>query len=554
MRSSFLRAACLFVSVVLASVVIAQDATPSEEAALNAYRQGEFARAVQLYTAALSETQDAAHKARLHVRIAWTLFALGRESEVETHLRASLVQKPDLTLASDYYTQEFLDRFEEARRKGLESQGTRGQSGAPDLEETLGSVRARLDTGEDLEGALSDVEQLAVAYPSEGRLIPLRIQLLELLGRAEEADQLRQMHLLAGADGEVLEGANLIELLSIPDLILRANRLLDEGDVITSLELLREAVARQPSNVAALELMAEAAGRAAHWQEAEFALKSALGMQPDNIGLKLRLGEVYLAKGDASAARDVFRELTDSHPHSDRAWASLGLLNARLGMPEDASRELKRSLDENPLLPEVQLAYGELLLADTNLSDALEALRAASNLLHEDPQLEARLGQAMVATEKYDDALRLLRAAVSNGFDPPDVKRALVLAMIHLENYSEAGRVLKSLATGRTDHEHALIEGLLAYKKGEFESAESSLSRALSEMPNDPMVLNMMGSALYAQTRYNEALELFEQAQELVPSDPIIEMNRARASAAVSAIDLEGTAIAVKRPTATSGR
>ncbi len=53
-----------------------------------------------------------------------------------------------------------------------------------------------------------------------------------------------------------------------------------------------------------------------------------LRLLPDNLNLQLRLGGVYLAKGDASAARDIFRQVTDSFPHSDRAWASLGLLDA----------------------------------------------------------------------------------------------------------------------------------------------------------------------------------------------------------------------------------
>lgn len=554
MRSAYLIVICVFLALVSASGLCSgQDTTPSEDSALNAYRQGEFARAVQLYTAALSETQDPEHKARLHVRIAWTLFALGRESEVQTHLRASLLQKPDLTLASDYYTQEFLDLFEQARRSALETSTAGDGSVAPDLEAGLAAIQLQLETGDNLEGALVEVERLAAAYPADGRLIPLRIQILELLGRAEEADQLRQMHLLTGGGTELMEGGSLIERLSIPDLILRANRLLDEGDVNTSLELLREAVDRQPSNVAALELMAEAAGRGAQWQEAEYALKSALGLQPDNIGLKLRLGEVYLAKADASAARDVFRELTESHPRSDRAWASLGLLNARLGKPDDATRELARSLEENPLLPEIQLAYGELLLADGKLDEATEALRAAGNLLHEDPQLEARLGQAMLATGRYQNSLRLLRSAVENGFSPPDVERSLALALIHLDHFSEASRLIQGMTRDRTKgYENDLVEGFLALKRGRFEEAEKSFRQAIEEIPNDALALNLMGAALYSQEKYSEAVAILQQATELAPENTEIGENLARAQAAQDAVQLAIQAKAINQLSGTS--
>ena len=57
-------------ALVLAPVMLfGQEVTPSEEAAIQAYREGSFSRAVQLYTKALSETDDANHRARLQVQI-----------------------------------------------------------------------------------------------------------------------------------------------------------------------------------------------------------------------------------------------------------------------------------------------------------------------------------------------------------------------------------------------------------------------------------------------------------------------------------------------------
>jgi len=95
---------------------LAQQVTPSEESGNEAYREGSFANAIELFTRALSETEDANHRARLQVQIAWTLFALGNEAEVGTHLRAALVEDPRLALDDSYYSQNFLDLFDRARR------------------------------------------------------------------------------------------------------------------------------------------------------------------------------------------------------------------------------------------------------------------------------------------------------------------------------------------------------------------------------------------------------------------------------------------------------
>ena len=67
--------------------------------------------AVELYTAALAETDDPAHRARIQVQIAWNLFTMGRPDEVLTHFRIALTEQPNLSLPADYYTPEFLEIF-----------------------------------------------------------------------------------------------------------------------------------------------------------------------------------------------------------------------------------------------------------------------------------------------------------------------------------------------------------------------------------------------------------------------------------------------------------
>ncbi len=521
--------------ILLSSPAPAQETTTSEDLAIQAYRQGSFARAVDLYTAALAETEDPEHRARLHVNIAWTLFALGRTDEVGTHLNAALVEHPDLTLVPDYYTDEFMDRFDAARRRvvdGMLSDGTP----APDLEATLATVDARIAEQSDLETALADVDRLLEAYPLDGRLVPIKVQILTMLGRTSDAQDLSR----GRADG-LMGSGTFSDRMTIPDLILRANRQLESGDAVTALELLRQAVSRQPSNVAALELMAEAAQRSQNWQEAEFALKSALGFQPGNLGLNLRLGEVYLARGDASAARDVFRQLTEDFPRSDRAWAALGLLDGDLGNYEQAARELDTALAENPLLPEVQLALGEILLRDEQPVRALEAFKAAANLLYNDAQVDGRTGQALLALGQNDDALVKLRDATSEGFDEADMQRALGLALIQTGNLAEAERVLTSVGAG-SEGDGDVLKALLHLERGEPDEALAILEPIAAKRSGEPAILNLVGVSLYRLQRYADATAVLEQAVLSVPGDEIIEANYGHAKAALTAVTMEASA------------
>jgi tetratricopeptide (TPR) repeat protein len=517
----------LFALLMLVPVAsTAQDVTPSEDQALQAYRQGEIDRAVDLYTRALSETEDPNHRARLQVQIAWNLFFLGRTDEVKTHLRAALVEDPNLALDDAYYSQEFLDVFERARRTNFETTTIDGAP-PPDLEITVTSINERIAAKTDLEGALADVDRLIGAYPRDGRLIPLKVEVLRQLGRVDEAESLSASRGAAGVAG-------FDDGYSVPDMILRANRLLEEGDATTALQLVRQAVNRQPNNSYALELMAEAAMQTADWKSAEFALKSALGLQPDNIGLKLRLGEVYIATFEASAARDIFKSLTELYPTSDRAWASLGLLEARLQNNDRALEALGRALAENPMLPEVQLANGELLLLQGNAAGALASLEAAEKLMPNDPHLEARFGQALLTVGKNAEALSRLRAAVDGGFDAADVKRSLALALALNDLYSECQRVLDTL-TPDPAGDRDVVAGFLALQRGNYTEAASILRTVADARAGDPASVNLYAATIYPQEKFDDAVALLERAHELAPGLATVEANLIKARAAKAA-------------------
>lgn len=289
-----------------------------------------------------------------------------------------------------------------------------------------------------------------------------------------------------------------------------------------------------PTNYMALELMAEAAQQVADWKSAEYALKSALSLQPDNIDLKLRLGEVYLATFEASAARDIFKALTEQYPNSDRPWASLGLLEARLGNHDRALEALARAIHENSLLPEVQLANGELLLLQGDVDEALKSLEAASNLLRNDAQLEARLGQAMLARGRAEEALSHLRAAVEGGFDEDDVKRSLALALAINGLHAESRRVIE--ATGADPSgDRDVVLGYLALEQEDFRSAEQILTAIAESRPSDPAAVNILAASIYPQERYEESVALLERADELDSESTVIGKNLTSARAAVAA-------------------
>jgi Flp pilus assembly protein TadD len=206
------------------------------------------------------------------------------------------------------------------------------------------------------------------------------------------------------------------------------------------------------------------------------------------------------------------------------------------------------ALHENPLLPEVQIAYGELELAGGDPLIAIEAFEAARNLLQSDPQLEARTGQALLALGRDAEALEHLRDAIDGGYTPPDVQRAFALALVANGLYAEAERLIADIPADQSK-DLGIVRGYLLLERGANAEAEAVLRQVAEDRPTDPAVLNMLATVVYRQQRYPEAVALLQRAVELDPSNELWSANLANAASALSAEALASNAAAVRPAT-----
>jgi len=110
---------------------------------------------------------------------------------------------------------------------------------------------------------------------------------------------------------------------------------------------------------------------------------------------------------------------------------------------------------------------------------------------------------------------------------------------------AEAERLLGHV-TGDREGELAIIRGLLLLEGGGPAAAARVLRPVAEQRPSDPAVLNLLAVALYQQADYQGAVVLLRRAADLVPNDPTVATNLARATAAQTARQLEEHATVVQ--------
>jgi len=204
-------------------------------------------------------------------------------------------------------------------------------------------------------------------------------------------------------DAEAGGAAHLRALeLSIHDRdLLTAADGLARNDLPVAEPLLRARLKAQPTDIAAIRMLAELAGRIGRYRDAENLLRRAVELAPGFHAARANLATVLhrqnrpteaLAELDRLAAEDP-----DNATHANLRAAALG----RLGAFEEAIALYQRVLAEHPNQPKVWMSHGHVLKTVGRLDESVAAYRHALSLV---PTLgEVWWSLANLKTVRFDD-------------------------------------------------------------------------------------------------------------------------------------------------------
>jgi predicted Zn-dependent protease len=229
------------------------------------------------------------------------------------------------------------------------------------------------------------------------------------------------------------------------------------------------------------------------------------------------LGAALLAQDKVSAAIETLERAVAAAPDVPPARVELARAYRQGGRLEAARELLRRVVREAPSLQRGWLAYGDLLVDLQLFADAKFAFEQARL---SDPELERieRATAAMVAQDRRGAETQfreVLRA------DPSHVAALCGLAALALGvgNTQDAERLLRH-ARRQTAHapllQRALTHTLLA--AGRLQEAEPVAKRLLEIEPENPQNWVALGSLYIRLLRQADAIQAFEQAARLSPS------------------------------------
>jgi tetratricopeptide (TPR) repeat protein len=379
----------------------------------------------------------------------------------------------------------------------------RGAAVTEDTPSKLAEIRRLLESGD-----WQRAGELAAALCSRNGA---PYEAFELLGRARDAAKD-----FAGADAAYQSAIRLAPEAAGPHVSLGVSYV-QRGQPDRAMEQFREALTRDPRNVAALSNAGSLELSAGHFAEAENYYNVASEVVPNDPVTLLGLATAALGAGHRDMALASASQL--SAAASPPIHFSLGVLFARFSMYPEAAAEFESLVRRGVRSQELFLSLGRVYSQQERFDAAKESYFKAIDLNPNDAAPYIRVGADYLAQHKSSFALAWLFRAVNLDRSQPEALFLLGRALMEGEYFETAHKYLDEYTRLRPkDPKGWLLLGDAFVEDEQLENALAAYRGALQLVPQLAAAHYLVGNAAYLTKHLPEAKRELLRALEIDPS------------------------------------
>ena len=286
-------------------------------------------------------------------------------------------------------------------------------------------------------------------------------------------------------------------------------------------ELLRQALRRDPSNMAILIDLSQSLQELGEIEEAIEVAEKALELDPGYSRLHLLLSGLELARGNRSKALELVEVALGIDPRSlDAGMHKVQLLRGGAQF-EELEALLSQLLEQHGDHPRLLVAWSQMIEMSSGELEAAEA--GFRKAIERDPFLVQGwrfLGESLERQNDLQDAVAAYREGLERQPDDADLhaRLGMLLARIGGENDTETHlREAIRLGQKMRPEVHVALGGWLAENR-RFEDSQAEYTRVLELQPRHPGARNNQAVALFLSGQQEEAMKRLEELVEEFPN------------------------------------
>jgi tetratricopeptide (TPR) repeat protein len=276
---------------------------------------------------------------------------------------------------------------------------------------------------------------------------------------------------------------------------------------------------------------------------------------PNDLDVRLRLGQLYFATGkisdaraeaefilnrrptdpdapslliatlskpeEAPALRQRLLNLPAPAPGSAPVLTALASLELRLGRTEEAEVLLQRAMLADASFGSLYSLQAAVQIAKKNLPAADEAFKQAAALSPPRSPRRIQYAQFKIRLGELAAGIKLLEEITQK--NPDYVPAWVALAEIHLaQNKTKETETFinRALARDPQNLEAMILQGRLYNQKGEFEKARGVFEKLVASYPRLPLIHQELGRTYANVGDINKAINSLNQSLALAPNSP----------------------------------
>jgi len=321
---------------------------------------------------------------------------------------------------------------------------------------------------------------------------------------------------------------------------------LQENRIPVAEALLRDHLAQHPTDVAALRMLAEVAGRLGRYEDAEALLTRCLELAPSFTAARHNRAVVLTRQNRAIEALAEARLLLDREPRNPGYRSLMAAIQSQLGEYGECIRLYEGVLADYPKQPKVWMSYGHGLKTAGRTDEAIGAYRKATSIA---PQLgEAWWSLANLKTFRFEPAdLETMRRQLARDDIAHEDRLHLHFALgkafedaaqysDSFTHYAEANRLRHEMVRYDAEQTTGLVQRSRALFTREFLAARAGCGCPA----NDPVFI--VGLPRSGSTLIEQILSSHSQIEGTMELPDIPAMVRA-----ITGGDVRGTAVRADR-------
>jgi tetratricopeptide (TPR) repeat protein len=250
----------------------------------------------------------------------------------------------------------------------------------------------------------------------------------------------------------------------------------------------------------------------------------AFGQSPQDLA---RAASAAMNAQNYPAAEQSYLKLVEVVPNVGELHSNLGLAQFFQGKTGPAAKSFRQALKLKPDLFVAQYFLGRVYFENSQYSEALPLLEAASRAQPQQHDVLRLLAGTLVELQRPQEAIRLYQKFLAAS--PKDVEAYYGLGLVYL-NLARAA--IDRLAKFQDSGFVSLVRAEHFADRAEWEDvAESSFLEAVEKSPDVPVLRNRLGLFLLKQGELDRAAAVFEEELKLAPQS-------CEARLGLSAVDL----------------